>query len=280
MTTLTTSLAETTASLASSNVISLDDVRSYAGCCNHVSRLLWTWRPFLDELWGAIYSTGASRAPPNCIWKQQIASALDWIAAFLAENVGSLTRSWALDRYVAPATDMLVIFDASPWGIGSYLVINGVISNYMLSKLTKHDESVLRITIGDPRAQQIVELLSLLVSLVIWAPILEHSKCQLRLRGDNVSALTAAVKLKAASGMMRFLARELAFTFSRFSFEPDIVQHVPGIANITADALSRCFCPATAYTIPKCLQQVVRTNVPARVASWYHTSSYAARQVA
>ena len=85
---------------------------------------------------------------------------------------------------------------------------------------------------------------------------------------------------QAASGMMRFLARELAFTFSRFAFEPDIVQHVPGIANITADALSRCCCPESAYTVPACLQSVIRTPVPVRDASWYHTSSYAARQVA
>ena len=126
-----------------------------------------------------------------------------------------------------------------------------------------------------------MELLSLLVSVVIWAPLLVQSKCQLRLRGDNISALTAAVKLKAASGMMRFLARELAFTFSRFAFEPDVVQHVPGIANTTADALSRCFCPSADYTLPVfLLQSVVRTHVPVRDTSFYHTSSYAARQVA
>ena len=54
------------------------------------------------------------------------------IATFLAENIGSLTRSWSLARYIAPATDLLVIFDASPWGIGSYLSVNGVASKYML----------------------------------------------------------------------------------------------------------------------------------------------------
>ena len=87
------------------------------------------------------------------------------------------------------------------------MVVNGVTTKYILSKLTKHDENILQITIGDPRAQQVVELLSLLVSVIAWAPLLVPSKCQLRLRGDNISPLTAAVQLNASSGMMRFLAR-------------------------------------------------------------------------
>ena len=57
-------LRETTATLSSSNVISIDDIRSFAGCCNHVSRRLWTWRPFLDELWGCdLFDRRVERTP-------------------------------------------------------------------------------------------------------------------------------------------------------------------------------------------------------------------------
>ena len=170
-------LHATTRSFLKKNVLSLKEVRSYAGSANHVATLLWGWRPFLEELWAAITSPSTlrspacvgkrrktgdaehnkeekrkkhkSNAPTNCIWTAQAKQALVWIDAFLSKEVGDLTRCWHLEHYLRKAADVTFNFDASPCGIGGTLVRFGRPVSWFMDAITDFDIAHLGIARGE-----------------------------------------------------------------------------------------------------------------------------------
>ena len=71
-------------------------------------------------------------------------------------------------------------------------------------------------------------------------------RCSLALKGDNITALTMALQLRAPPGPVKGIARELALDYAEASFEPSAATHVPGVANSIADVLSRRFDPDSA----------------------------------
>ena len=64
-------------------------MQSFAGQTNHVANLLYAWRPFIAELWAAIYNRKDSKQ--GRVWIKQIAGTLRWIELFLNKRRGSLT---------------------------------------------------------------------------------------------------------------------------------------------------------------------------------------------
>ena len=61
----------------------------------------------------------------------------------------------------------------------------------------------------------------------------------MRIRSDDVGALTVTAALKGRGTALTLVARELAFEFGSCEYAPDIVEHIPGVANTTAEFLSR-----------------------------------------
>ena len=57
--------------------------------------------------------------------------------------------------------------------------------------------------------------------------------------GDSVSALTMIVKMQARGDGTSLIARELALDVAEALYEPAVRTHIPGIANVLADYLSR-----------------------------------------
>ena len=47
------------------------------------------------------------------------------------------------------------------------------------------------------------------------------------------------------------ISRELALDMAEAVYRPGIGTHIPGVANVTADALSRLFGPDSKYSIPQ-----------------------------
>ena len=86
-----------------------------------------------------------------------------------------------------------------------------------------------------------------------------------------MTALYAVLKLKAPAGNGRFIARELSTLFTDAHFEPDAVEHVPGISNTIADALSRRYDPAKTWSLPALLAGVPETVLPPRTPDYYKT---------
>ena len=76
-------------------------------------------------------------------------------------------------------------------------------------------------------------------------------------RGDNVAALQMLLSLKAKGTGPASIARELAIDLGDGTFRPDIIAHLPGVANVLADECSRKFDPAhQPWQIPRVLRQV------------------------
>ena len=97
---------------------------------------------------------------------------------------------------------------------------------------------------------------------------------QLRVRGDNVTALTLLLKLRppANSPGLVLIAREMALDISDATYRPQVLAHVPGLSNVSADTLSRKFAPATApWSVPPCLQDATMRETPARDAAYFRT---------
>ena len=62
---------------------------------------------------------------------------------------------------------------------------------------------------------------------------------KLRVKSDSISALILVLKLKTAGTGPAVIAREMALDMASALYTPSVVAHLPGVANITADLLSR-----------------------------------------
>ena len=63
----------------------------------------------------------------------------------------------------------------------------------------------------------------------------------------------------------------MALLYSHAAHEPRIFEHVPGVANILADGLSRVFEPGADTTLPPQLSDAKRRAVPIRKTSFYQS---------
>ena len=80
--------------------------------------------------------------------------------------------------------------DASPWGLGAILFVDGVPRRWLSSSLSQDDASILGHAIGSSTGQQPWECLLLLVSLKTWLPAWQLERASLEVRSDSVAALT------------------------------------------------------------------------------------------
>ena len=253
--------------LADTRKISNKTVRAFAGKANHVCNLLYSWRPFISELWAAIYSESASRS--GTVWCKQILGTLTWMRTFLDGHRGSLIRSWNFTEYLHPRATGTFYLDASPWGLGGVLVIDCRVHSFFATKLTRDDEHFLKAKIGSDESQQIFEALAILVAFRVWLPVIRSKKVVLTLTSDNTSALAMSAKLKITASTL--IARELALTLCEASFQPRFIEHLPGVMNGHADSLSRLFQPGGRYKIPEALAACKRVHPPRRNAAFYTT---------
>ena len=96
----------------------------------------------------------------------------------------------------------------------------------------------------------------------------------LRIRGDNIGALTLLVKLRppTSNPAMGVIARELALHLAQLSFQPEAT-HTPGLAHVVADVLSRVHSPTSTGTVNSDLHPALADakycEVPSRDEQWY-----------
>ena len=83
-----------------------------------------------------------------------------------------------------------------------------------------------------------------------------------------MTALTILVTHKASGQSVGLVARELALDIGRATYTPHMVTHIPGVANIPSDYLSRTCDPAHKRDPqPKELKGAERTVVPPRASA-------------
>ena len=159
--------------------------------------------------------------------------------------------------------------DASPWGLGGILRVNGVFTSYFASALDEHDLSRFGFALGDAKGQQTWECLVVLVALRLWLPRFRDKRVCLRVRSDNVAALQLLLTLRSAGKGPTAIGRELALDCAQGSFRPNVAVHLPGVANVGPDALSRLSCPGGGKSVPEYLFNVPRSYPPIRTAQFY-----------
>ena len=94
----------------------------------------------------------------------------------------------------------------------------------------------------------------------------------LKVRSDNVTALTLVTKMRPPSPSIAIVARELAMRLVDLSFPPD-AYHTPGVSHIIADRLSRVYSPegdgVVSTSIHPALASATITTPPTRDRKWY-----------
>ena len=84
----------------------------------------------------------------------------------------------------------------------------------------------------------------------VWASTWQTRRYTITVGSDKIAALVLAGKLKAR-GPRAVIAREVALHYAEGSFEPRVTEHVPGVANDIADALSRLSEPNDTKITPR-----------------------------
>ena len=108
-----------------------------------------------------------------------------------------------MDAYNRVGTVVDIGTDASPWGLGGWLSVNGVITQYFASPITADDETKYGHHIGDNKGQQVWEALAILVVVDLWASEWQQERIVLKIRGDNVTALTLLTKMRPSGPSWR-----------------------------------------------------------------------------
>ena len=80
--------------------------------------------------------------------------------------------------------------------------------------------------------------------------------------------------MKVKGEGVTLIGKELALELGDGSFSPNLFQHLPGTANVTADILSRQFAPRSRsgkWSLPSWLRGTEQTVVPVRTRDYYRT---------
>ena len=88
----------------------------------------------MEPLWAAIHAADKAKGPPNCVWTKQIKPTLHWFQAFFENEGGQLCRIFTLEAYQRTGTHVEIGTDASPWGLGGWIAIDGKITEYFSSQ--------------------------------------------------------------------------------------------------------------------------------------------------
>ena len=250
------------------NYVRVKELRSFTGKITHIASLVILVRPFLAELYATLYSKAAKT---GFVWTRQMTHTLIWIAALLAEGNFCLERRFTLEAFQGIGTSVVMCLDASPWGLGGYLVEDDKIVAYFSVPIGKVEQRLLSIDVADCACQQTVEALAVLVALRCWKHRWKGRPILLKVKSDSISALVLTLNLKTRGKGAGIVARELALDVAASEYAPHIAEHIPGVDNILADALSRRFEPSFDFQLPSIFADVPEAILPIRGEEYFRT---------
>ena len=253
------------------NVIPKGKLSTAIGKLGHIANLIQVWRPFMAPLYAALHADTPPGCPPGCVWSRQVAASRKWFRIFFSLTGGFVERDFDVRCYMSLDLQLEIVLDASPWSLGGILLINGVCQEFFASALSNLDETLFSQAIGSPDGQQVWESLAALVALRLWRPIWGRHSLTLRVKGDSMTMLSLIVNLRPSTPQLGLIGREIALEYAQAVFVPVLSVHIPGVANVTADKLSRGSQPG--YSPIRCavLADAVHRTVPTRDRSYYLT---------
>ena len=178
-----------------------------------------------------------------------------------------------VSSYRGAAAVVRIAVDASPWGLGGILIINGQVTQFFADCLSPHDVEMFGHIIGCAKGQQTWEALAMLVALRVWACWWQQERIRLEVTGDNVGVLSMVCKMRSSGVGSNKIARELALDLADGAFRPSLCEHTPGSANVLPDALSRKFQPGVHFCLPRELLSAAEVHLPTRNSSFYRAIS-------
>ena len=254
------------------STITVRSLRSFTGKCQSMASILSTWRPFVQMLYGALYGNRSPHLPEHLLHTKQIETPVRWVSVFLHSQRRDIIRVMTVDAHFRRGVRVDITTDASPWGIGAILAINGRPEEYFSIPTTTDDAAAVGMELSrDSKCQQAFEALALLIALRQWRYQWATTRCVLHVATDNMAALAMVCKMQPHSPALNVIARELALDIADALYEPQICEHVPGVANIAADALSRKWEPTHRYRLPPVLKHATEVHPPQRPPSWWRS---------
>ena len=233
-------------------VIGVKQLRAFAGAASFVAGLVPIMRPFLNPIWASLSkdvttdeggkgsSTFArSRTAGKLVHTKRVALGLHWIQALLKGERGALKRRFNTLRR---KEGWELVTDACPWGMGGVLYQHAIPMRWFATDLPAVVLDKFKASKGDPAFNTAWEALALLIGLRLWLPGLSQ-RCGVRVKSDNVGALRMLFNLSSPSVALNVIAREVALDLAGENFQLSELAHIPGLTNVTADALSRLWAP-------------------------------------
>ena len=98
---------------------------------------------------------------------------------------------------------------------------------------------------------------------------------RLHVRTDNVTTIALLARLKVSGRSLHTVGKEFAVLLASASFEPDVVQHTPGVQHQLAGYLSRRY-ESQHWSVLESLEPLVEaqeTFPPRRSRDWWITLS-------
>ena len=236
-----------------------------------IASVIFVWRPFLAELYMALHA----RAPDGCIWTKQIKNAVQWLLTFLSGEKAGIRREYLLDVFTGVGPEVTITWDASPYGMGGTLQVAGRFVEFFTIPISKDDEDHLSTVAGSSEGQQTWEALCGLICLRLWRKWWQTATVSLRLRNDNVGALTLFAQVKERSPAHTLLAKEFALDLGTAQYRPRIAERLPGIVNVICDKLSRRYQAGETFQLPCQLKNARAVIPPARPTKRWKTISWA-----
>ena len=252
-------------------MIAVKALRRAIGKLSHIANLLIAWRPFMAPLYAALYGPRPEGAPTNCIWTRQIVQPLKWFRAFFNASGGFIERRFNHGAFARSGKTIEIVLDASPWGLAGILIEDCMCIEYFSDAISSQDVDIFQHDTGTSDGQQIWESLAALIALRRWKHLWGQHSMWLRVKGDSVTMLTLIVNMRPTTPQLALIGQEIALEFADVPFVPVIAMHIPGVANVAADELSRWWQPGHVAAVPTFVGNAPRAMPPARNREYYLT---------
>ena len=265
-------VCQTISKFLSRPIIGRKQLQSLAGALSFIAGVVPHMRPFLGGLWAVLAATNEGRtAARNVVHTRRIALSLEWILAVLFEKEAPFVRTVRAFRENSGAT---IITDASTWGLGGVLLIEGTPKEFFSLPIPYEFIQKCNATPGDPKHMALWESLCLLVAARLWLTKIPLGSIA-RVKADNIAALYMLLKGKARDPGMSIVAREIALDQAKGCYELTLLQHLNTKLNKIADPLSRQHDPLPSPFPHELLEGA--TRIPIHIGSEFWKLSHLAK---